>query len=90
MKVLLSTPPHGGREKIFAQVGGVGGGGLGGGGVGGGEGGSLGGGEGAPFPAQAEQISPLYLPYISLISPLYLPISPYISACLSRRSQHGI
>ena len=47
LKVLLSTPPHGGREKIFAQVGGVGGGGLGGGGEGGGKGGGDEGGGGS-------------------------------------------
>ena len=47
LKVVSSSPSHGGREKIFAQVGGVGGGGLGGGGAGGGEGGGGEGGGGA-------------------------------------------
>ena len=42
-----SASPQCGREKIFAQVGGVGGGGLGGGGAGGGEGGGGEGGGGA-------------------------------------------
>ena len=50
-----SSPPQCGREKIFAQEGGIGGGGLGGGGEGGGGvgGGGLGGGGGGLWGAFA-------------------------------------